>query len=96
MWTLYSKQVAAIINVILGIFLIAFIKNGQDIYSKLAVSDQEAVSGKFTNFAQYEGMEDLDKDHRSAPALGDQRVQSMPSNMATVQVGRSKNNSFMG
>lgn len=61
MWTLYSKTVAFIINIILGIFLFLFIWNGKDIYDKLAVSDTEAVSGKFTNFAQYEGMEDLDK-----------------------------------
>ena len=56
MWTMYSKPVAITINVILGIFLVLFIKNGQDIYEKLAVSDNEAVSGKFTNFAQYEDM----------------------------------------
>ena len=61
MWTLYSKPVALVINIILAIFLLLFIKNGKDIYDKLAVSDSEAVSGKFTNFAQYEGMEDLDK-----------------------------------
>ena len=67
MWTLYSKTVAFIINIILGIFLALFVWNGKDIYDKLAVSETEAVSGKFTNFAQYEGMEDLDKDqkHRS-------------------------------
>ena len=62
MWTLYSKPVAFVINIILGIFLFLFIWNGKDIYDKLAVSDTEAVSGKFTNFAQYEGMQDLDKD----------------------------------
>ena len=76
MWTLYSKTVAFIINIILGIFLILFIWNGKDIYDKLAVSDTEAVSGKFTNFAQYEGMEDLDKDQRAKG--GDQRVFSAP------------------
>lgn len=61
MWTLYSKPVAIVINIILGIFLLLFIVNGKDIYEKLAVSEDEAVSGKFTNFVQYEGMEDLDK-----------------------------------
>ena len=61
MWTLYSRPVALVINIILGIFLVLFIVNGKDIYDKLAVSEQDAVSGKFTNFAQYEGMEDLDK-----------------------------------
>ena len=98
MWTLYSKQVAIIINVILGIFLIAFIKNGQDIYNKLAVSDQEAVSGKFTNFAQYEGMQDLDKDHRSAPIdTKDQRIQSMPNTInQNAKLTMKGNASFMG
>jgi len=62
MWTLYSRPVALVINIILGIFLLLFIWNGKDIIDKLAVSEDEAVSGKFTNFVQYEGMEDLDKD----------------------------------
>ena len=80
MWTLYSKPVAIVINIILGIFLLLFIVNGKDIYDKLAVSDQEAVSGKFTNFAQYEGMEDLDKDPNQRPIQGNnQRVQSQPN-----------------
>ncbi len=70
MWTLYSKKVAFIINIILGIFLILFIWNGKDIYDSLAVSEQEAVSGKFTNFAQYEGMEDLDKGGKGQATLG--------------------------
>ena len=62
MWTMYSKPVAAAVNIILGIFLLLFIINGKDIIDKLAVSETEAVSGKFTNFVQYEGMEDLVKD----------------------------------
>ena len=61
MWTMYSTTVAFVINIILGIFLALFIWNGKDIYEKLAISDSDAVSGKFTNFAQYEGMQDLDK-----------------------------------
>ena len=61
MWTMYSKPVAIVINIILGVFLALFVMNGKDIYDKLAVSEDEAVSGKFTNFAQYEGMQDLDK-----------------------------------
>jgi len=64
MWTMYTKPVAIIINIILGIFLVLFVVNGKDIYDKLAVSEEEAVSGKFTNFAQYEDMEELDKDRR--------------------------------
>lgn len=51
MWTLYSKSVAIVINVILGVFLVAFMWNGYDIYNKLHVSDAEAVTGKFQNFA---------------------------------------------
>ena len=62
MWTLYSHTTATIINVILLVFLLAFIYNGMDIYKKLAVSDNEAVSGKFENFRQYEGMGELDRD----------------------------------
>lgn len=56
MWTLYSSTVALIINVILGIFLFLFVWNGKDIYDKLHVPEEQAVSGKFANFAQYEGM----------------------------------------
>ena len=63
MWTIYSKPVALFVNIILGVFLFLFVWNGKDIYDKLAVGDDEAVSGKFTNFAQYEGMQDLDKDN---------------------------------
>ena len=53
MWTLYSTKVALFINAILMVFLLIFIKNGKDIYDKLHVSDEEAVTGKFANFAQY-------------------------------------------
>lgn len=52
MWALYSQPVAIFINVILMVFLIVFIRNGYDIYSKLHVTDEEAVSGKFTNFGE--------------------------------------------
>jgi len=80
MWTLYSKPVALVINIILGVFLLLFIWNGKDIYDKLAVSDSEAVSGKFTNFAQYEGMEDLDKGAGQRQiAAGQQRLFSQPN-----------------
>ena len=60
MWVLYSKTVAIIINCILAVFLLVFIHNGFEIYNALNVSDEDAISGKFTNFAQYEGMNDLD------------------------------------
>jgi hypothetical protein len=45
MWVLYSKMVAGIINGILLIFLIIFIRNGRDIYEKLHVVDEDAVTG---------------------------------------------------
>ncbi len=60
MWVLYDKTVAVIINCILGVFLLVFIHNGFEIYNALHVSDEDAISGKFSNFAQYEGMNDLD------------------------------------
>ena len=50
MWVLYDRKVAIFINVILTIFLIAFVKNGYDIYDNLAIDDKEAVTGVFQNF----------------------------------------------
>ena len=47
MWVLYDRKVAIVINCILTIFLIAFIKNGYDIYDNLAIDDKEAVTGVF-------------------------------------------------
>ena len=52
------------INVILMIFLIMFIRNGTEIYNSLAVGDNEAVTGKFTNFTNYEVLEELDKNEK--------------------------------
>ena len=45
MWTLYSTTVALCINIVLLVFLILFIKNGYEIYEKLHVSDDDAVTG---------------------------------------------------
>jgi hypothetical protein len=60
MWVLYSKLVAGIINGILLIFLIIFVKNGKDIYEKLHVVDNDAVSGKFKDFGNnYQQMGDM-------------------------------------
>ena len=59
MWVLYDKKVAIFVNCILAIFLIAFIKNGYDIYDNLVVDEKEAVTGVFSNFEQYEGLDDL-------------------------------------
>ena len=50
MWIYYSKMVALIINIVLGVFLIAFIINGVDIIKKLYVNEEDAVSGKFQDF----------------------------------------------
>ena len=60
MWLFYSTKVALVINLILGVFLIVFVKNGYEIFNKLHVTDQEAVSGKFKDFSAYEQMQDLD------------------------------------
>lgn len=51
MWTLYSATVAVIINLILLVFLVLFIKNGSEIYETLHVKEEDAVTGKFNNFA---------------------------------------------
>ena len=59
MWVLYDHKVAIFVNFILGIFLIAFIKNGYDIYDNLALDEKEAVTGVFSNFEQFEGLDDL-------------------------------------
>ena len=61
MWVLYSKTVAIITNVILCAFIYLFIRNGMEIYQKLVISEDEAVSGKFVNFSGYESMGALDK-----------------------------------
>ena len=47
MWVLYSTRVAAFVNIVLLIFLVVFVVNGYDIYSKLYISESEAISGKF-------------------------------------------------
>ena len=47
MWIFYSKMTAMVINGVLAIFLLLFIKNGQEIIAELHVREDEAVSGKF-------------------------------------------------
>ena len=47
MWLYYPFKVALVVNIILGIFLIVFIKNGWEIFDKLHVRDDEAVTGQF-------------------------------------------------
>ena len=68
MWVLYTTRVATVVNVVLLIFLIVFVVNGFDIYRKLHISEDEAVSGKFQDFSQYQRMNDLDRDGGVMPA----------------------------
>ena len=60
MWVLYKPVVAIFVNVVLGIFLLIFIKSGQEIYMRLYIDEGEAISGKFQDFGRYEQMNDLD------------------------------------
>jgi hypothetical protein len=45
MWMLYPVKVAIFINVILGVFLLVFIKNGIEIFNKLHVTHDDATTG---------------------------------------------------
>ena len=45
MWLYYPTKVAIMINVILFAFLLIFIRSGWEIYNKLHVRDDEAVTG---------------------------------------------------
>ncbi len=47
MWILYSNIVAIVINIVLGIFLYAFVQNGSELVGLLYVSDQDAISNQF-------------------------------------------------
>jgi hypothetical protein len=47
MWVLYTSRVAMFVNVILLIFLVVFVVNGYDIYKKLHIREDEAISGRF-------------------------------------------------
>ena len=58
MWIYYRFLVALIVNIILGLFLLMFIRNGYDIISELYVEEGQAVSGKFHSFK--DNMIDLD------------------------------------
>jgi hypothetical protein len=51
MWLYYPIKVAILINLILLAFLLVFVKNGWEIYSRLYVKDDEAISGQFKDFA---------------------------------------------
>jgi hypothetical protein len=68
MWLLYKPIVALIVNIILAIFLIIFVTNGIEIYKRLYVGEDEAVSGKFQDFGRYENLNDLDnRGYKSHP-----------------------------
>jgi uncharacterized protein YacL len=47
MWILYSNIVAVVINIILAVFLFAFVKNGVELIEMLYVSDEDATSNSF-------------------------------------------------
>jgi hypothetical protein len=61
MWVYYRFITALLVNVILFIFLIMFMRNGRDIITKLWVDEDEAVTGKFQTFANQIIGGDLDK-----------------------------------
>lgn len=61
MWMLYSRNVAIVVNCVLLVFLFMFIYNGYTIYNKLYISESNAVSGQFQDFANtYQQMGELD------------------------------------
>jgi hypothetical protein len=67
MWLYYSVKVAITINIILLVFLVIFIKNGWEIYDKLYVREDDAVTGEFKDFTAYENMFDLDNTKKGSP-----------------------------
>ena len=46
MWIKYTPTVALVVNIVLFIFLLQFLSEGQDIMRKLFVKENDAVSGK--------------------------------------------------
>jgi small nuclear ribonucleoprotein (snRNP)-like protein len=76
MWLYYPFKVAVIINIILGAFLLIFIKNGWEIFDKLYVKDDEAVTGQFKDFSAYENMYDLDNKMTKGGSPGGRRARS--------------------
>ena len=64
MWIYYRFLVALIINIILGMFLVLFVRNGYDIVSQLWVDENEAVTTKFMTFTNNIVGGDLDKRNR--------------------------------
>lgn len=59
---LYPTRVAIIVNVVLLVFLLIFVVNGYEIWSKLHINDNEAVSGQFADFSgAYSNTGELDQ-----------------------------------
>ena len=63
-WIITPSFSAIIVNLILGYFLVLFFKNGYEIHKALHVTKEQAVTGRFENFAGYEEMPDLDRRDR--------------------------------
>lgn len=49
MWLLYSKVVALFVNIVLAVFLFFFFFNGQDLFQKLYISDEESIDTNLEN-----------------------------------------------
>jgi hypothetical protein len=47
MWIYYKFIVALVVNIILMLFLLLFVRNGTEIIQELYVKEDDAVSGKF-------------------------------------------------
>eukprot|EP00347_Sterkiella_histriomuscorum_P009251 403341927 len=75
MWIYYRFLVALIINIILGLFLILFVKNGYEIYSELWIDEQNAVSSKFKTFQ--DDLIDLDK-KKEGKGYNQRDLQALP------------------
>ena len=59
MWIYYRFLVALSINLILGLFLLMFVRNGYEIVGELYIEEDQAVTGKFKSFQ--DNLIDLDK-----------------------------------
>ena len=46
MWLFYQTTTAIVINIVLLVFLIVFVRNGIEIFNDLYIDDKEAVTGK--------------------------------------------------
>jgi hypothetical protein len=60
-WIYYPGLIAFVVNVVLLAFLIVFVTSGLDIFKKLYVPDNTAVTGQFVDFSTYDRMPDLEK-----------------------------------